>query len=171
MNQVSTPTVTPEPGRSSRQEVDSRPESKAEPADSEPSEQDGVREGADREEDKSQPEEAVVEEPTHEDDATTEEMSCPRSQSSYPAIPTFDKEKVKELVSTEISLEKQLECVQNQLLALKQLPSEIENHLRIVSEQLHKIMELSGVQNGGERGGRRDSSGSSDGIPFCFLFL
>ena len=59
-----------------------------------------------------------------------------------------DKEKIKELVSTEINLEKQLENVQRQLLALKQLPSEIESHLRIVSEQLQKIMELSGVQNG-----------------------
>ncbi|XP_066601311.1 probable serine/threonine-protein kinase kinX isoform X2 [Prorops nasuta] len=62
---------------------------------------------------------------------------------------TVDTEKIKELVSTEISLEKQLENVQRQLLALKQLPSEIENHLKIVSEQLHKIMELSGVSNGG----------------------
>ncbi|OAD60512.1 hypothetical protein WN48_05029 [Eufriesea mexicana] len=59
-----------------------------------------------------------------------------------------DKEKIKELVTTEINLEKQLENVQRQLLALKQLPSEIESHLRIVSEQLQKIMELSGVQNG-----------------------
>lgn len=59
-----------------------------------------------------------------------------------------DKEKIKELVTTEINLEKQLENVQRQLLSLKQLPTEIENHLRIVSEQLQKIMELSGVQNG-----------------------
>ncbi|XP_061936215.1 uncharacterized protein LOC107999511 [Apis cerana] len=59
-----------------------------------------------------------------------------------------DKERIKELVTTEINLEKQLENVQRQLLSLKQLPSEIENHLRIVSEQLQKIMELSGVQNG-----------------------
>ncbi|XP_063975127.1 titin-like [Diachasmimorpha longicaudata] len=74
-----------------------------------------------------------------------------------PQAPIFDKEKVKALVSTEINLEKQLESVQNQLLALKQLPSEIENHLRIVSEQLHKIMELSGVQNS-ESSSRRGSS-------------
>uniref|UniRef100_A0A0C9QFZ7 ZmpB_1 protein n=1 Tax=Fopius arisanus TaxID=64838 RepID=A0A0C9QFZ7_9HYME len=71
--------------------------------------------------------------------------------------PIFDKEKVKALVSTEINLEKQLESVQNQLLALKQLPSEIENHLRIVSEQLHRIMELSGVQSS-ENSSRRGSS-------------
>lgn len=75
-----------------------------------------------------------------------------------PPPPIFDKEKVKALVSTEINLEKQLESVQNQLLALKQLPSEIENHLRIVSEQLHKIMELSAVQSS-ENSSRRGSSG------------
>ncbi|KAG8037329.1 hypothetical protein G9C98_005539 [Cotesia typhae] len=70
----------------------------------------------------------------------------------------FDREKVKELVSTEISLEKQLENVQNQLLALKQLPAEIENHLKVVSEQLYKIMELSGVKNGSQTDSRRSSS-------------
>ena len=64
-----------------------------------------------------------------------------------------NKEKIKELVSTEINLEKQLENVQRQLLALKQLPSEIESHLRIVSDQLQKIMELSGVQNGATSNG------------------
>lgn len=76
-----------------------------------------------------------------------------------------DTEKIKELVSTEISLEKQLENVQRQLLALKQLPSEIENHLRIVSEQLHTIMELSGVRSLGNGCGqqrRDDSSGDRD---------
>lgn len=66
-----------------------------------------------------------------------------------------DKLKIKELVSTEISLEKQLEGVQRQLLALKQLPSEIENHLKIVSDQLQKIMELSGVDS------RRGSTGKT----------
>ncbi|KOC70725.1 hypothetical protein WH47_06765 [Habropoda laboriosa] len=63
-----------------------------------------------------------------------------------------DKAKIRELVSTEINLEKQLENVQRQLLTLKQLPTEIESHLRIVSEQLQKIMELSGVQNGVQNG-------------------
>lgn len=58
----------------------------------------------------------------------------------------MDRDKIKELVTTEISLERQLESVQSQLLALKQLPSEIEKHLRLVSEQLNKIMELSGVE-------------------------
>lgn len=82
----------------------------------------------------------------------TEGMTCEnevtevRIVGDMKAVPTFDKEKIKELVSTELSLEKQLESVQSQLLALKQLPSEIETHLRIVSEQLYKIMELSGVQ-------------------------
>lgn len=70
-----------------------------------------------------------------------------------------DKEKIKELVSTEINLEKQLENVQRQLLALKQLPSEIESHLRIVSEQLQKIMELSGVQNGVQNGATANDEG------------
>ena len=69
-------------------------------------------------------------------------------EQKLPTVLQLDQEKIKELVSTEISLEKQLESVQKQLLALKQLPSEIENHLRIVSEQLYKIMELSGVRNG-----------------------
>lgn len=73
-------------------------------------------------------------------------------------------QKIKQLVSTEISLEQQLENVQRQLLALKQLPSEIENHLRIVSEQLHKIMELSGVQRsfGNGNDDRRGSLGDRD---------
>lgn len=70
-----------------------------------------------------------------------EELSSP---------PELDKQKLKELVLTEISLEKQLESVQKQLLALKYLPSKIENHLSIVSEQLHRIMELSGKQYGSE---------------------
>lgn len=74
-----------------------------------------------------------------------------------------DREKIRELVRTEINLEKQLENVQSQLLALKQLPSEIENHLRVVSEQLRMIMELSGVQNGGSTTGSR--RGSSDEQP------
>ncbi|KAL6422015.1 hypothetical protein ACFW04_010838 [Cataglyphis niger] len=70
-----------------------------------------------------------------------------------------DSERIKELVTTEFSLEQQLENVQRQLLALKQLPSEIENHLKIVSEQLYKIMELSGMQRsfGNESGGHRGS--------------
>ncbi|KAK2585513.1 hypothetical protein KPH14_010161 [Odynerus spinipes] len=74
-----------------------------------------------------------------------------------------DREKIRELVRTEINLEKQLENVQNQLLALKQLPSEIENHLKIVSDQLRMIMELSGVQNGGSTAGSR--RGSSEEQP------
>lgn len=88
------------------------------------------------------------------------------SKTPEPQAPIFDKEKIKQLVSTELSLEKQLENVQNQLIALKQLPSEIENHLRIVTEQLHKIMELSGVQNGlNDTGSQRSSLGR------CFFFF
>lgn len=74
-----------------------------------------------------------------------------------------DKERIKELVTTEINLEKQLENVQRQLLSLKQLPSEIENHLRIVSEQLQKIMELSGVQNGAAvNAGKEEEEGEEE---------
>lgn len=69
-----------------------------------------------------------------------------------------NKEKIKELVSTEIDLEQQLENVQRQLVALKQLPREIENHLKIVSEQLRKIMELSGVQLCGNGNGNPGNS-------------
>lgn len=81
-----------------------------------------------------------------------------------PGAVKANNEKIKQLVSTEISLEQQLENVQRQLFALKQLPSEIENHLRIVSEQLHKIMELSGVQRsfGNGNGGRCGSSDDRD---------
>ncbi|XP_072765025.1 uncharacterized protein [Anoplolepis gracilipes] len=68
------------------------------------------------------------------------------SGSTDQAATKVDSEKVKELVSTEFNLEQQLENVQRQLLALKQLPNEIESHLKIVSEQLQKIMELSGMQ-------------------------
>ncbi|XP_033325929.2 uncharacterized protein LOC117220254 isoform X2 [Megalopta genalis] len=144
-----TPSATPEPGYRSDQEreVDSRPESKAESArpDSE----------ADR---RSQ--EDILEQESPEPEASREEETCSIQQSSRETVISeiekemaeiaskVDREKIKELVSTEINLEKQLENVQRQLLSLKQLPSEIENHLRIVSEQLQKIMELSGVQNG-----------------------
>ncbi|XP_018361703.1 PREDICTED: glutamic acid-rich protein [Trachymyrmex cornetzi] len=92
------------------------------------------------------------------DEQTVAEEDSSVSTSDPVAVKTNNKEKIKQLVSTEISLEQQLENVQRQLLALKQLPSEIENHLKIVSEQLHMIMELSGVQgslgnrNGGCRG-------------------
>lgn len=70
----------------------------------------------------------------------------PSIEDNFSFSPQLDEQKLKELVTTEISLEKQLESVQKQLLALKHLPSEIENHLRIVSEQLYKIMELSGIR-------------------------
>ncbi|XP_070167808.1 uncharacterized protein [Polyergus mexicanus] len=76
------------------------------------------------------------------------------------AVTKADSERIKELVTTEFSLEQQLENVQRQLLALKQLPSEIENHLKIVSEQLYKIMELSGMQRSFDNG-----SGGHHGSP------
>lgn len=96
---------------------------------------------------------SVVEETTCETLDACETLESETDVSDVSVVPKFDKEKMKELVCTELNLEKQLESVQNQLLALKQLPSEIETHLRIVSEQLHKIMELSGI--------RKDSQDSS----------
>ncbi|XP_043270514.1 titin-like isoform X3 [Venturia canescens] len=146
-SEIKTPTLTPEPGRLSREEVPSEAERKPEPEEED-------RESVCEETEEPKVPEISVEESKDEEESTPETMSCPRN-ANLPQVPTFDKEKVKELVSTEISLEKQLEAVQNQLLALKQLPSEIENHLRIVSEQLHKIMELSGVQNGEEESNGR----------------
>ena len=93
-----------------------------------------------------------IEEPTEDEDQPVEVVlrrpSKDKSASNEVDVEvavTMDRDKIKELVTTEISLERQLESVQSQLLALKQLPTEIEKHLQIVSEQLHKIMELSGV--------------------------
>lgn len=103
--------------------------------------------------------------PTQDETAAGEDSSVSERQTTDSAGEVFDSEKIKELVTTEISLEEQLENVQRQLLALKQLPSEIENHLRIVSEQLHAIMELSGVRSFGNRTGQQrcdDSSGDRD---------
>lgn len=77
-------------------------------------------------------------------DETSAEEDVSEKQTTDTA--KVDSEKIKELVTTEIRLEQQLEDVQRQLLALRQVPNEIENHLRIVSEQLNKIMELSGVR-------------------------
>ncbi|XP_034950656.1 glutamic acid-rich protein-like [Chelonus insularis] len=90
-------------------------------------------------------------------ESPTQPQTCKLTSESL----VFDKQKIQELVSTEISLEKQLENVQNQLLALKQLPAEIENHLKIVSEQLFKIMELSGVNS------RRGSSDQQESKTEC----
>ncbi|XP_076753224.1 uncharacterized protein LOC143424799 isoform X2 [Xylocopa sonorina] len=145
-----TPSATPEPACRSDQEPEpeSRPESKAESkADSKPEES----------ETEQQPEETApcdeenaytCEEETRQEQTTRENILNEIEKEMADVAAKVDKEKIKELVTTEINLEKQLENVQRQLLSLKQLPSEIECHLRIVSEQLKKIMELSGVQNG-----------------------
>ncbi|XP_031774821.1 golgin subfamily A member 6-like protein 22 [Apis florea] len=146
-----TPSATPEPGYRSDQEPESRPESKAESKPEESSEAERAEEAVVSacnnaeekvEEEKVRGEEGAEERTTHE--SVLNEIE--REMADVAA--KVDKEKIKELVTTEINLEKQLENVQRQLLSLKQLPTEIENHLRIVSEQLQKIMELSGVQNG-----------------------
>ncbi|XP_032671029.1 titin [Odontomachus brunneus] len=105
--------------------------------------------------------------PTQDETAAGEDSSVSGRQTTDSAGEVFDSEKIKELVTTEISLEQQLENVQRQLLALKQLPSEIENHLRIVSDQLHAIMELSGVRSLGNRSGQQrcDDSSEEDNAP------
>ncbi|XP_043257533.1 protein IWS1 homolog isoform X3 [Colletes gigas] len=146
-----TPSATPDPGCRSDQEreAESRPESKAESSRPEESDTDQrPEENVSRDE-----ETAVVTETARDEDASREHSTretvlneIEREMADLSS--KFDKEKIRELVNSEIDLKKQLDNVQRQLLALKQLPSEIETHLRIVSEQLQKIMELSGAQNG-----------------------
>ncbi|XP_076246685.1 uncharacterized protein LOC143186793 isoform X2 [Calliopsis andreniformis] len=136
-----TPSATPDPGGRSDQEreAESRPESKAE---SKREESEGDQRAEDTRSEENEPE------TTREEDVSQESVLSELEKEMADVASMVDKEKIRELVSTEIDLEKQLENVQRQLLTLKQLPSEIESHLRIVSEQLQKIMELSGVQNG-----------------------
>ncbi|XP_026667210.1 vicilin-like seed storage protein At2g18540 isoform X2 [Ceratina calcarata] len=154
-----TPSATPEPGYRSDQdrEAGSRPESKVEsrPEESETEQQqegkedtERVKEGETRSKEKEEEEEEEEEERSR-----TETVLNEIQKEMADVAAKVDKEKIKELVTTEINLEKQLENVQRQLLSLRQLPSEIESHLRIVSEQLQKIMELSGVQNGAAANG------------------
>ncbi|XP_043592288.1 uncharacterized protein LOC122571958 isoform X4 [Bombus pyrosoma] len=167
-----TPSATPEPSgcRSDQErELESRPESKAESkAESKPEES----------ETEQQPEEtipcnegnaeiaSVHEEETRQEQTTQGSILSEIEKEMANVAAKVDKEKIKQLVSTEINLEKQLENVQRQLLALKQLPSEIESHLRIVSEQLQKIMELSGVQNGATDNdeGRREAQEDAEEV-------
>ncbi|XP_034186062.1 uncharacterized protein LOC117607015 isoform X4 [Osmia lignaria lignaria] len=144
-----TPAATPEPTCSDQPQ--SRPESKAE---SKPEDSEGEREG--RTPETGCDEEKVdleASEEEKEEQTTREKVLGEIEKEMADLASKVNKEKIKELVSTEINLEKQLENVQRQLLALKQLPSEIESHLRIVSDQLQKIMELSGVQNGATSNG------------------
>ncbi|CAK9817333.1 PDZ and LIM domain protein Zasp [Anthophora plagiata] len=147
-----TPSATPEPYRSDQErEPESRPESKAEskPEESETEEEQQPEETARYNEDEEERNEAIHKEDTCQEQQTTRESVLNEIEKEMADVAAkVDKAKIRELVSTEINLEKQLENVQRQLLTLKQLPSEIECHLRIVSEQLQKIMELSGVQNG-----------------------
>ncbi|XP_076282572.1 uncharacterized protein LOC143210028 isoform X3 [Lasioglossum baleicum] len=145
-----TPSATPEPGYRSDQEreVDSRPQSKAESLKPEGSEAEQSPEKETGEHTTPEPEAVRDEEPCSNQQSTRETVIDKIEKEMADIASKVDREKIKELVSTEIDLEKQLENVQRQLLSLKQLPSEIESHLRIVSEQLQKIMELSGVQNG-----------------------
>ncbi|XP_076638785.1 uncharacterized protein LOC143350592 isoform X2 [Colletes latitarsis] len=146
-----TPSATPDPGCRSDQEreAESRPESKAESSRPEESETDQRPE-----ENVSCDEETTVVTDTARDEDASREQSTRETvlneieKEMADLASKVDKEKIRELVNSEIDLKKQLDNVQRQLLALKQLPSEIETHLRIVSEQLQKIMELSGAQNG-----------------------
>ncbi|XP_031779137.1 trichohyalin-like isoform X4 [Nasonia vitripennis] len=136
-----TPPTTPEPRREAQgSEVgDSRPQSQAEVIE--------IVESTEEDKEQSEPE-PRVEEPAEEESAQVliRRPSAALQDVDVEVAVTMDRDKIKELVTTEISLERQLESVQSQLMALKQLPSEIEKHLKIVSEQLHKIMELSGVE-------------------------
>ena len=103
--------------------------------------------------------EPKIEEPADEEDQPSRiTIRKPSAEVEVEVAVTMDRNKIKELVTTEISLERQLESVQSQLMALKQLPSEIEKHLKIVSEQLHKIMELSGVEQDRLTKGERNSN-------------
>ncbi|KAG5312270.1 ZASP protein, partial [Acromyrmex insinuator] len=125
---------------------DSRPASKAEETEEKESDEVDEVEAKERPEFKEEDRPESCKARLTQDEQTVAEEDSSVSTSDPVAVKTNNKEKIKQLVSTEISLEQQLENVQRQLLALKQLPSEIENHLKIVSEQLHMIMELSGVQ-------------------------
>ncbi|XP_018349490.1 PREDICTED: glutamic acid-rich protein-like isoform X1 [Trachymyrmex septentrionalis] len=143
---------------------DSRPASKAEETEEKKSDEVDEIEAKERPEFKEEDRPESCKARLTQDEQTVAEEDSSVSISDPVAVKTNNKEKIKQLVSTEISLEQQLENVQRQLLALKQLPSEIENHLKIVSEQLHMIMELSGVQrsfgngNGGCRGLSEENS-------------
>lgn len=141
-----TPIATPEP-----------PKEAVTPEPSEKSE--GLVIGEVRDEEPTSELDSKAEEPHEEQSGTDNKENFAEDSNKSP--PIADKEKIRELVTTEISLEKQLESVQKQLLALKQLPSEIENHLRVVSEQLHKIMEMS-LQNVSIISSRRESAGRSE---------
>lgn len=162
--QTRTPAATPELACRAEQEEksDSRPASKAE------EEKKGDEVDEVKVEERSEFKEEDHRPKSCEARSTQDEQTVVEEDSSVattnPVVAKANNEKIKQLVSTEISLEQQLENVQRQLFALKQLPSEIENHLKIVSEQLHKIMELSGVQRslGNGNGGRRESSGDRD---------
>ncbi|XP_024880261.1 glutamic acid-rich protein-like isoform X2 [Temnothorax curvispinosus] len=159
-SETTTPAATPELACRAEQEgkSDSRPVSKAE-GEKKGDEVDEIKaeERPEFKEEDHRPESCEARSTQDEQVATEEDSSV---STTDPAAAKANNEKIKQLVSTEIGLEQQLENVQRQLLALKQLPSEIENHLKIVSEQLHKIMELSGVQRsvGNGNGGRRGSS-------------
>ncbi|XP_053979243.1 protein IWS1 homolog isoform X2 [Hylaeus volcanicus] len=145
-----TPSATPDPGCRSDQEggAESRPESKAESTKPDGSESEERQQEAASCDEETVEREAERDEEGDKEQSTRESVLNEIEKEMADLATKVDKEKIKELVSTEINLEKQLENVQRQLLALKQLPSEIESHLRIVSEHMQKIMELSGVQNG-----------------------
>ncbi|CAB0033572.1 unnamed protein product [Trichogramma brassicae] len=139
--------TTPEPKQQAAvSETESRPQSQAEIIEI----VDSVEEKGETQESTEQSE-PKIEEPVEEEvDKSVTQVLLRRPSNPEVDVEvavTMDRDKIKELVTTEISLERQLENVQSQLMALKQLPSEIERHLKVVSEQLHKIMELSGVEH------------------------
>lgn len=145
---------------------DSRPASKAEGDERDEVDEAGIGERSESKEEDRPGSETRVTPSTRDATAPAEEeedSSVPPEIGQTAEDPVADGERIKELVTTEFGLEQQLENVQRQLLALKQLPSEIESHLRIVSEQLRKIMELSGVRSLGQNGSGRQRRDSSSG--------
>ncbi|XP_014224415.1 FK506-binding protein 5-like isoform X2 [Trichogramma pretiosum] len=143
--------TTPEPKQQAAvSETESRPQSQAEIIEIIDSVETAGEEKGETQESTEQSE-PKIEEPVEEEvDKSVTQVLLRRPSNPEVDVEvavTMDRDKIKELVTTEISLERQLENVQSQLMALKQLPSEIERHLKVVSEQLHKIMELSGVEH------------------------
>lgn len=162
MVQTTTPVATPEPARRAEEEKtesDSRPASKAE-GDEKDVDETKTEERSKSKEDRCSEPRAISSE--IEEESSISEKRTPREAESIRENP--EAERIKELVTVEFGLEQQLEDVQRQLLALKQLPGEIENHLRIVSEQLRKIMELSGVRVLGNGSGQQRRDGGASGV-------
>ncbi|KAJ8679986.1 hypothetical protein QAD02_015773 [Eretmocerus hayati] len=168
-----TPAATPEPNaQPEKPDSESRPQSQSEVIEIVESTDASDEAKGDTQEEQTQQPEPKVEEPADEDTQQENQsekltVSQPSTEVDVEFAVTMDRDKIKELVTTEISLERQLESVQSQLLALKQLPSEIEKHLQVVSQQLHKIMELSGAQQQQQQQSEAPSQAQEDEDVCC----